>query len=455
MNKFGKRSLALLLCAGLGASMLTGCGKKAEAASIFTYNGQEVDNKVAVLLFRLQEATFDEVYGNMFAQYYGGQSVWDMDLTGQGELYGDTFKEQFKTTLENLLIAQDHAADYDIKLTDDEEKKIAEAADQFIADNDKATLDAMSADKDTVVKLLEMQTIQKKVENEVSATADTEVTDEEAAQRTISYICFTPTTETEAESEEISEAGTEADTDASAAEAETEGSEVTPQAAESETSAAAESETAAAEAEDTDKTGSADTEASQTEAAETEVSQTESETETESPEMQAARAKFKAMADAKFAEIKDSTKAFSEFADEVSDNNEPGISASTVSFGEGDTYPAEEIQDATADLEDDTLVDHVVEANDNYYILHVDKKFDQEKTDEKKEEIIHERQHEAIDDQYTEWQKDASLETDDEAYAELKFDRKYSAPETSAPETEVSAQTEADEAAAETASTEE
>ena len=59
MEKLGKKGLALLLCAGLGASMLTGCGKKAEAAAMFTYNGEAVDNNVATFLFRLQEASFD------------------------------------------------------------------------------------------------------------------------------------------------------------------------------------------------------------------------------------------------------------------------------------------------------------------------------------------------------------------------------------------------------------
>lgn len=445
MNKFGKRSLALLLCAGLGASMLTGCGKKAAAADMFTYNGEAVDNKVATLLFRLQEASFDEVYGNMFAQYYGGQNVWEMDLSGQGELYGDTFKNDYKELLEKLMIAQEHAADYDIRLSDDEEKKIADAADKFIADNDQATLEAMSADKDTVVKVLELQTIQRKVEDKIEETVDTEVSDEEAAQRTISYICYTPTTETEseAESEGVSEAGTEADAEneEDVLSAETETAETAAAETEAETTVtpeAAESETAVVETEKSDKTGSADTEA-QTDIM---LSETEEETETESPEMQAAREKFRQMAVDKFHEIGMSGKDFSEYMDEVNQNMKPGISAATISFGKDDSYPAPEIIEATNDLEDNTLVDHIVLADGNYYIIHVDKKLDQEKTDEKKEQIVEQRKYDAVEAQYTDWEKDAKFETDEEAYAELKFDRAYVAPP--AP------QTEAEEAFAET-----
>jgi len=443
MNKLGKRSLALLLCAGLGASMLTGCGKKAEAADMFTYNGEAVDNNVAAFLFRLQEASFDEVYGEMLAQYYGGQSVWDMDLTGQGQLYGDTFKNDFKDLLERMMVAQEHAADYDIELTEEEEKKISDAADKFIAANDKETLDAMSADKDTVVKVLELQTIQKKVEDKIEETVDTEVSDEEAAQRTISYLCYTPTTETEseAESEGLSEAETEADAENAEAvlSAETEAeTAVTVEAAETEaetavTPEAAESETAAVETEKSDRTGSADTEAQ----SEIVLSETEGETETESPEMQAAREKYSRMAEDKFREIATSGKDFSEYVDEVNNDLKPGITAATISFGKDDSYPAQEIIEATNDVDDNTLIDHIVAANGNYYIIHVDKKLDREKTDEKKDEIVEQRKYDAVDAQYTDWEKDAKFETNEEAYAELTFDRVYVAPP--APETEAAA----------------
>lgn len=443
MNKFGKKSLALLLCAALGASVLTGCGKKADAAPIFTYNGEAVDNKTVTLFFRLQQAAFDESYGPMFAQYYGGANIWDMDLTGQGETYGETFKTQFKDQVEKLYVASDHAGEVGVELTDDDKKAIEEAADKFIADNDQKTLEAMSADKDTVVNLLQLQTIQAKVEDKVGETADTEVSDEEAAQKTLSYICYTPTTETEAES------GTESEA------AGTEASEASSEAAstEAETPVASESETAV-ETEKSGKTKSADKEteaASEAAAAgasteaSTEAAETEAETETESAEMKAARKKFKAMAEDKLSEIKESGKDFSEYVDEITNDSPVGVTASTLSYGEGDDYPAAELQDAVKDLDDDTLVDHIVEADGNYYILHLDKAFDEEATEDKKKEIIEERKQTAIDDKYTEWEKDAKFETNDEAFGELKFDRAYVAPEDdSAQETTEAAGTEAE-----------
>lgn len=431
MNRFGKRSLALLLCAGLGASMLTGCGKKAEASPVFTYNGEAVDQKMTTFLFRMQEASFDEVYGNMFAQYYGGGNVWDMDLTGEGETYSETFKEQFKDTVERLMIAQDHAGDYDITLSDEEEKKIGDAADQFISDNSQDVLDAMDGDRDTIVKTLEMQTIQKKVEDKIGETADTEVSDEEAAQKTISYICYTPVTEAESEAETEGTVETEPE---AAAETET---DVTPAASQAETAVETESSDKTQSADETEAAGETE-EAGEAEAA----AGAEGETETESAAMQEARERYKAMAEEEFEKVKDSDKDFSEIVDQITQENATGVMASTISFGEDDTYPADEIKDAVKDADDDTLIDHIVEANDNYYIIHVDKAFDQDATDQKKEQIIEERKQTAVDDQYTEWEKDVKFETDEDAFGELKFDRAYTAPQTDAPAETESAGTE-------------
>ena len=274
--------------------------------------------------------------------------------------------------MEKLLVAQDHAADYKITLSDAEEKSIADAADKFIAANSEKTLEDMSATRDVVIKALEMKTIQKKVEDEVGKTADTEVSDEEAAQRKVSYISYTPTTETESESEGFSEAGTEADVQ-NTTEAD---STVTPVASEAETAVETEKseKTKSAASETEAKSAEASTEAGTTEAL------TESETETESPEMQAARKKYKAMAEEELEKIKDSGREFSEYMDEISKEKVAGVTASSMTFGKDDSYPASEIIKATNDLEDNTLVDHLVEANNNYYILYVNEKLDRSRS---------------------------------------------------------------------------
>ena len=184
-------------------------------------------------------------YGSFLKAYYG--DVWNSDLTGSGEAYGVEFKEEAMEELEKLLLAEKHMADYGVELTDEEKAAITDAAKEFIEENSEETLEVMSATQETVERFLTLYAIQAKVEVGMSADVDTEVSDEEAAQRTVSFVSFSQKTQEE------EEASTEADTEEKDTETVTE--DITEELTEELTSEAAVTE------EDTAKTGAADTEA--------------------------------------------------------------------------------------------------------------------------------------------------------------------------------------------------
>ena len=62
----------------------------------------------------------------------------------------DNTKNSVIEMIENLYILQNHMADYDVTLTDDETAKIAEVAAQFMADNDDKAINALGATEDIV-----------------------------------------------------------------------------------------------------------------------------------------------------------------------------------------------------------------------------------------------------------------------------------------------------------------
>ena len=428
MRNLWKKGVALVAAAAMCASVLGGCAKKAEAKPVYTFNGEAVNEDLTTFLMRNSQAGIDETYGAMFSSYYG-QSMWTLDLSGTGEAYETTFKSEFGTTLEKLLLAEEHAADYSVELTDEEKAKITEVASKFLADNDKEALDAMKASQETVERALTLYTIQAKVDEEIGKGVDTNVSDDEAAQTSVSYIEYTPTVETEAETET---AQTEADT------------------------VMTEAETAAVETEEADKTSSADeTEAVAADAA----AQTEAESETEDPAMTAAKEKYSAMAQDMLDSILSGAVEFEQASSDAEGLNDTGVKTGTFTYGKDDTYPAAEIMDAAAELADGEVAQSVVESGDSYYILHMDAVFDEEATADKKEEIVHERKHELIDSVYEDWMGKESWEVDAEALALIQLtDRVYSAPQT--PETEadaaaeVTAETESAPQAQDTAMTE-
>lgn len=386
-----KRGLVLGLTACMAATSLTGCGSKEldPTAAVATLNGTEISVGVANCILRYQQAQFETMYGSWLKSYYG-TDLWNTDLTGSGTTYGTTFKDEIMTSIEKMHLAEQHMEEYGVELTEDEKTAISEAAAAFVEANGEEVLNEMNATTENVERMLTLYTIQYKVEECMGADVDTEVSDEEAAQRTVSYVRFDAKSE-----EETEEVSTEA--------AETEAAEEVAEAVETENETAAE-ETSEATVTEADST--------KTEAAD----ETEAETEDEA----AVKAETKERAEAFLAVAKEA-EDFAAAAEEVT-ANDPDTGYSYYTFGDDDTYPDEAIITATKDLEDGAVVDEVIEVNESYYVLHVDDAFDEDAVADKKEEIIETRRLELVQDIYDEWMDAAEFKVDEKAYAKLLFD---------------------------------
>ena len=346
-----KRGLVLGMTFCLAASSLAGCGKKKNldtTAAIATLDGEEIPAGLANFLLRYQQAGFEVYYGSFLKAYYGDDYIIAKYKPVSGRNKG---------ALTSL--AEKHMADYGVELTDEEKAAITDAAKEFIEENSEETLEVMSATQETVERFLTLYAIQAKVEVGMSADVDTEVSDEEAAQRTVSFVSFSQKTQEE------EEASTEADTEEKDTETVTE--DITEELTEELTSEAAVTE------EDTAKTGAADTEtetdteketaAESISEADTETvtealtEETETETETEDEATRAAKEEAKGRAEAFLESVKDveNAEAFQEAATEVTENDKDST-YSSYSFGADDTYPDEAIITATEGLDDNTEV---------------------------------------------------------------------------------------------------
>ena len=82
--------------------------------------------------------------------------------SSDGESYEDTVKDSVLESLENMYLMEAHMGDYDIALTEEEENSIKEAAKQFDENNGLEEKEKVSGNTDTVERILELMTIQKK-----------------------------------------------------------------------------------------------------------------------------------------------------------------------------------------------------------------------------------------------------------------------------------------------------
>lgn len=195
MNRFGKRILTAGMCAALAMTTLTGCSSaKNMKAVVATMDGKDISLGEVYFMFRYQQAGTEMYLGSLFG---ADQSMWDQDLTGSGVAYGTSFKEQIMENMKDLLVQEQHMADYGVELTEEEKTAITEAAAQFLADNTDDTLKAMGADQETVERMLTLYTIQNKMYDAIIADVDTEVSDEEAAQKGVAFAYFSTSGETD------------------------------------------------------------------------------------------------------------------------------------------------------------------------------------------------------------------------------------------------------------------
>ncbi|MGN0351380.1 MAG: peptidyl-prolyl cis-trans isomerase [Roseburia sp.] len=178
-----KKIAALLLCGAMLASVLSGCGGVDKDAVVATLDGEDIKLGVANFAARLTQANLDDIYSAYF-----GEDVWSSDLYGTGSTTQDSVKENVISEIKEMYILKNHAEEYEVSLSEDEENEIAEVAAQFMEDNTKEALNQLGATEEIVEEYLTLYTIETKMQEAIKADADTEVSDEEANMRGYSYV---------------------------------------------------------------------------------------------------------------------------------------------------------------------------------------------------------------------------------------------------------------------------
>lgn len=190
MKRFGKKLVTLTAAAVMGVVSLTGCGSTEVSNTdvVAVVNDEEISYGVANFYARMQQAQYETYYASFM-----GSDMWEIEIE-DGVTYEDDFKTSIIEGLENLYIIEDHMADYDVELTDEDHEKIAKAVDNFMDANSLEAKEVVSAEEEYVTRMLELSTIQYKMYEPMRSGVNEEVSDEEAAQKAMIYAFFSYTT---------------------------------------------------------------------------------------------------------------------------------------------------------------------------------------------------------------------------------------------------------------------
>ena len=189
MNQWKKRVTALGLAGMLAVTGLTGCGSMNNDDVVATVGESEIKLGVANFYARMQQAQYETYYAGMMGTT--GEELWAKET--DGKTYEQSVKSDMIKSLENMYILEQHASEYDVALSEDEKKAIDEAAEEFDENNALEDKEAVSGYNKYVKKVLELVTIQSKMEDVMTADVDTEVSDDEAAQKSMKYVFYSYT----------------------------------------------------------------------------------------------------------------------------------------------------------------------------------------------------------------------------------------------------------------------
>lgn len=195
--KFKKIAAVILMSMMIGSMTLSGCGinKNANVITMKSDSADTIEVSMGYANFaaRMQQANYDSI----FVSYYG-EDYWTNDSYAQnGKNMQDSVKENVLDEIETQCLLEQHMADYGVEVTDDDKAAIKKAAEQFISDNSKSAIKEVGATQEYVERYLYLQTVEKRMREAIRATADTNVSDEEAAQKTFSYVKISLTTYTD------------------------------------------------------------------------------------------------------------------------------------------------------------------------------------------------------------------------------------------------------------------
>ena len=87
-----------------------------------------------------------------------------------------------------MILLEKHMEDYDVSITDEDKAMIKETTQQFLNDNSLDDKNLVSGNEKTVNRALTLMAVQQKMRTAIQAGADTEVSDEEAAQKSMDYV---------------------------------------------------------------------------------------------------------------------------------------------------------------------------------------------------------------------------------------------------------------------------
>ncbi|MBQ6359729.1 MAG: hypothetical protein IJJ25_01080 [Lachnospiraceae bacterium] len=206
-----RKAFALMLAAVTAAGILSGCGSSKigdyATTQVAKYGSETIYLEEANFWLRYQQITNEAYYGQMY-KYFGYDNMWTMPDGNDGKTMADTVHTSVMSQLLQMRVLRDHAADYNVELTEDQKAKCKEAA-GFIFEDYPNFAEYSDADTDKIASYMELNSTAVLVANAIKAETEIDIPEDSVAAYGIEYITVTAPQEETAEADEETEAAAE------------------------------------------------------------------------------------------------------------------------------------------------------------------------------------------------------------------------------------------------------
>lgn len=183
MRKIGKRTIALMMAVAVAASSMTGCTKRLPSDVIASYGDQMIGRSEAEFYARYQQYSTEYMY-----LMYGSDptGLWKQTDSTTSKTYEDQAKESALTAVLQTEILNEKAVADGITLTEEEQKKIEEAAEQIM--KAEPVVEASGVTEEIVKSIVTKNAMANKQYQAMIADIDTNVDESTVLHKTIEQI---------------------------------------------------------------------------------------------------------------------------------------------------------------------------------------------------------------------------------------------------------------------------